>query len=154
MRARRPPSHKKPSPVSGVREAAASYLHPILDRSTQIRVALDLFEFECLSRDWRGWNAAYRFRCKFGHLFSKTALGLVRLASGDCPVCTQIKRTATLRAITAQAGVTCLETDWLGHSVMHRFGCNDGHMWERTGGVALRRPECPYCRRKSRRRRP
>jgi hypothetical protein len=117
----------------------------VLDHCKGARAKADAAGFTCLDRTWRGWHVHYRFRCQRGHTFTKVINGLVAAATPSCPQCQQDSRQEKLHALAQKAGVTCLETQWLGSHGMHRFTCPEGHTWQRSGRHALDHVGCPVC---------
>ncbi len=119
--------------------------HPILDRSVRTRQSADRWGFVCLDNEWQGREATYRFQCRDGHVFIKTFNALAQAPKGECPVCVRTRRANQWETLLRQSGLTCLESEWLGHSALHRFRCTGGHAWERSGGRALQNIHCPHC---------
>jgi phage FluMu protein Com len=55
-------------------------------------------------------------------------------------------RWPALQSAAEAAGVSCLESDWLGHDRAHRFRCQQcGAEWLRAGTKAIHRAACPEC---------
>lgn len=50
-----------------------------------------------------------------------------------------------MRASAQAAGVTCLDTQWLGGHHAYRFRCASGHEWQRTATSQQKTPHCPAC---------
>ncbi|MFD4837059.1 hypothetical protein ACFWP0_06080 [Achromobacter sp. NPDC058515] len=118
----------------------------ILDHGAELRAKIEPLGYTCLDETWRGAQAAYRFRCPQGHVFSRQGQGAVR-SGVRCPTCMQDAQTWRLHVLAREAGVICLESQWLGGMAKHRFQCAHGHHWERKGRKALEFPGCARCAR-------
>lgn len=130
----------------GVKHSAAEWDdNPLLQRLPRLRAAMVRLGLVCLDREWRGQEAAYRFRCSRNHVFSRALLVISSPRSGGCRVCVAQDRDRRLFARAECAGVTCLESAWLGIDAMHRFRCPQGHEWRRKGSHVLRSANCPTC---------
>ncbi|WP_155274257.1 hypothetical protein [Pseudomonas chlororaphis] len=123
--------------------------HPVLDRLPRLRAAADQHGFECLDDTWKGLSAMYRFRCVQGHAFQRTLQTFGRSRELKCPECVADAHWARVHALALAAGVQCLELQWLGWKVAHRFRCKEGHVWSRVGNRALQNTDCPHCGRSS-----
>ena len=121
--------------------------NPLFERSPCLRAAIVRLGLVCLDREWRGSNAEYRFRCGRNHVFSRAFKTISQVKSGGCRVCVAEDCDARLFAKALAAGVTCLESGWLGSMVMHRFRCSCGHEWSRRGCQVLCSAGCPSCAR-------
>ncbi|WP_124599269.1 hypothetical protein [Burkholderia sp. Bp8963] len=119
--------------------------HPILDRIPRLRAAADQHGFDCLDHVWKGLSAMHRFRCRQGHVFERTLQTFGRTRHSKCPACSAQAHMSRLSELVRNAGVRCLEPHWLGWDVPHRFACDQGHTWSRTGNKALRHAGCPHC---------
>lgn len=124
-------------------------IHPILDHLPRLRTAADRHGFECLDDTWNGLSAMYRFRCVQGHEFRRTLQTFGRSRELKCPECVADAHWARVHAVALAAGVQCLELQWLGWNVVHRFRCKEGHVWSRVGNRALQSTDCPHCGRSS-----
>lgn len=106
----------------------------------------------CLSERYSGRTARYRFMCREGHVFEKTAANLHK--GSWCVPCSHVthsKRMADpdgmkrMRAAARARGGECLSTDYTKLSDYYRFRCVDGHEWETVGREVLRGAWCRQC---------
>lgn len=111
----------------------------------RLRRAVVRLGLVCLDREWRGVNAEYPFRCERGHLFTRTVQAISQANSAGCRICLAEDNDARLLAKVLAAGVSCLESGWLGYTAVHRFCCAHGHEWQRRGSHVLRSARCPTC---------
>ena len=116
--------------------------HPILDRTSRLRLQADRFGFECMATEWRGPNEPYLFRCAAGHELLLTARALERKRQGNCPMCLAAESLHQLRQRAEGNGVRCLSTDWTGTAGPYLFECAQGHQWQRGAGPT---PGCGQC---------
>ncbi|MFD4836906.1 hypothetical protein ACFWP0_05315 [Achromobacter sp. NPDC058515] len=123
--------------------------HPILDRHAHLRAAADDAGFECLDSNWRGLSATYRFRCREGHLFQRTLQTFGNARETKCPECVAEANLGRLSERGLECGVRCLEPRWLGWNTPHRFQCEAGHAWSRSGQKALNHVGCAACGREA-----
>ncbi|RCM83577.1 hypothetical protein PA57_05651 [Pseudomonas aeruginosa] len=131
------------------RSDVASHAAAVALDSGKFRELLLRHELQCLDDEWKGWSRKYRFRCRQGHVFDRSADALARARTGACLTCATELRNRRLSDATRAAGVTCLEAGWLGSKAGHRCRCPAGHHWLRTGEQLLRRAQCPHCHRQS-----
>lgn len=106
----------------------------------------------CLSEQYAGRSARYRFVCNEGHAFEKTA---VKLKAGTwCVLCARARHSKRMSAsdgmqrmcAAAEAcGGTCLSATYTKLTARYRFRCAHGHEWETVGSEVLRGVWCGAC---------
>ena len=123
----------------------------------------------CLSEQYLGVLAPYRFRCAHGHEWQTPGSNV--LAGTWCRQCvvearrgksqpetarrqSSLTRRAPdgLRRLQQQAAVQggrCLSEQYLGVNHSHRFRCDQGHEWDNLAMNVLRGQWCSLCRRES-----
>ncbi|ULU23593.1 hypothetical protein [Dyella terrae] len=121
--------------------------HPVLDHCKGASAKVVALGFTCLDQVWQGQGALYRFQCRRGHVFTKNLRGLIVAVKPRCTECVQTERTERLHAMSREAGITPLMSEWLGGDVMHRFRCRHGHEWQCLGKSFLWKEvlSCPRC---------
>lgn len=106
----------------------------------------------CLSKQYRGKQANYRFVCAAGHKFEATAASV--LSGHWCAKCSTERRAERrryqggLKPIQDRArerGGECLSTVYDGRMAKYRFRCGAGHEWEAAGYDVLRKAWCQEC---------
>lgn len=106
----------------------------------------------CLSEQYAGGDARYRFVCREGHLFEKTAKKL--LEGTWCIQCARVEHAKRVSApdgmerICAAArarGGECLSTTYTKLAARYRFRCAQGHEWEAVGSEICRGVWCRAC---------
>ncbi|WP_153050293.1 hypothetical protein [Pseudomonas sp. MF4836] len=118
----------------------------------QLRTLADRNGVKCLETRWLGWDAAHRFQCAQGHIWSRR--GNRALSGIDCPHCgkasgydrRRAESLARLHQIAAERGGVCLNTSYQANKP-YRFRCARGHEWEAQGHEVKRRTWCPECAR-------
>jgi len=114
----------------------------------------------CLSDEYLGMSAKYRFRCSLGHEWESTASHVLHHGRW-CRVCANA-RTGTasrqraveryrdcnnlqeLQSLAVERGGACLSTEYQGWNRKYRFRCGEGHEWAaREGDIR----EGTWCRR-------
>lgn len=104
----------------------------------------------CLDAEWMGARHGYLFRCELGHEATRR---LDRLKIKPfCSVCAWLEREraaplAALQKEAAAAGITCLDTEWLGIQHQYQFRCDEGHEWSRRLVGSWKGRGCPVCAR-------
>lgn len=101
----------------------------------------------CSAVEWLGHKAEYPFECPQGHAWTNTARqvfdrGVV------CPHCRRAAKLQVLQRIALDKGGICLESDYLGSTIRHRFRCAKGHEWATMPTIVRAHGNwCPHCAR-------
>ncbi|MCR3787367.1 hypothetical protein NAG18_19600, partial [Pseudomonas aeruginosa] len=69
------------------RSDVASHAAAVALDSGKFRELLLRYELQCLDDEWKGWSRKYRFRCRQGHVFDRSADALARARTDACPTC-------------------------------------------------------------------
>lgn len=104
----------------------------------------------CLEDVWKGARYGYSFRCQHGHEVVRRLDHLK--ARPFCLICAKVNRDqfgpfSRLLRDAAIAGVTCLDTKWLGAEHNYRYRCENGHEWSRKQIGSGKGRGCPVCSR-------
>lgn len=106
----------------------------------------------CLSEQYAGRAARYRFVCNEGHAFEKTAANLQ--AGSWCVPCARAQHSKRMsssdgmqrmRAAARAHGGACISATYTKVSDRYRFRCAHGHEWETAGTEVLRGRWCRAC---------
>jgi hypothetical protein len=120
-----------------------------LSQLNRIFVACRELGIDCLDNEWQGMKAHYRFRCAQGHEYSCQGRALLSSnspARATCPECCKSNSLARLKAMAIQRGGECLELNFLGAGVPHRFRCAHGHEWSAiANSVTSGGSWCQHC---------
>lgn len=93
----------------------------------------------CLALEWESWQSSYPFRCRHGHQFMCSASFVIQHRI-SCPECRNNERLAQLKQVAETRGGRCLETNWQGGEVRHRFQCARA-----TPGSVIQGHWCAVC---------
>jgi hypothetical protein len=107
---------------------------------------------ECLTHDYAGIDAPYRFRCKHGHVWE--ASGTDVIGGSWCDLCAceargmskcEIDGLRRLRQAAAARGGTCTSTRFDKLASLFAFRCVEGHEWESSGASIVNGTWCRRC---------
>ena len=100
---------------------------------------------ECLSREYLGVSASYRWRCAEGHEWNAVA-GNVKHRTW-CPVCSGRRPLGLdeLVALAREHGGVCLSTIYVNLQTHMRWRCAEGHEWKAVPALIKRGSWCPVC---------
>jgi hypothetical protein len=102
---------------------------------------------ECLTSDYRGQAAKYRFRCAAGHEWQTSGQNV--LNGTWCRRCAVDARRLTIedmRTLAAQRGGVCLSTEYVDKETKLTWQCHRGHVWQaRPASVRNGGHWCPSC---------
>lgn len=102
----------------------------------------------CLETVWLGSRHAYRFRCRFGHEWSRRPERLqYNLRCPKCPRAGNLKHDnlQKLQALAQERGGRCLSEQYRGNEAHYRFQCSAGHQWEASFKNIVRGTWCRQC---------
>lgn len=106
----------------------------------------------CISQQYAGRTASYRFVCREGHAFEKTAINLLK--GFWCVQCARARHAKSmtdhaglkgLRAIAEARGGRCLSKKFTRLTDRYEFRCAEGHEWTTSGREVKRGAWCRMC---------
>ncbi|CAB3796486.1 hypothetical protein LMG28688_04317 [Paraburkholderia caffeinitolerans] len=115
---------------------------PLSDGLERLRAIAARHGGACLSTDYAGSSAFYRFRCAQGHEW-QTRGSVVLYHNSWCKSCARKRARllpdglARLQAAAAVHGGRCLSESFRGTAARHTFECAAGHVWEGYAGSVL-----------------
>jgi hypothetical protein len=100
---------------------------------------------DCLSREYLGVSASYRWRCAEGHEWNAVA-GNVKHGTW-CPVCSGRHALGidVLDALARERGGVCLSRVYVNSQTHLRWRCAESHEWEAIPASIRRGSWCPVC---------
>ena len=122
-------------------------------RLAQLKHAAEKKGGQCLETDWLGKDAAHRFQCAYGHVWTARPSKIMNDESW-CRRCAQQEHSrrmmrkdgwTALRDIAAAKGGSLLDTAYAGMQARYRFSCANGHHWQAQGAEVVRGSWCGAC---------
>lgn len=101
----------------------------------------------CLSKEYRGVDAALTWRCQKGHTFEMTP-SIVK-QGGWCMQCAKDEYKAEmlelLNGLAQKKGGRCVSEQYLGNVTKLKWECREGHQWMTAPREIKSGYWCPYC---------
>jgi len=102
--------------------------------------------FKCLSTEYRGNNAKFKWQCERGHIWEAIYSNIKSNKSG-CPYCSRhVKLTIEdMRETALKKGGECLSTEYTNVENKLKWRCKEGHIWEARPANIRNGQWCPIC---------